>query len=74
MQKLYVYCGYILFNSENNIGKHSYFQLLAIKAAVEVDVKTLSQYLSPIAQQFVVQLAATNEQYADTGWESDYND
>ena len=35
---------------------------------------TLSQYLSPVAQQFIVQLAATNDRYADAGRESDYND
>ena len=27
------------------------------------DAKMLSQYLSTVAQQFIVQLAATNEQY-----------
>ena len=67
-------CGCILFNAENNIEKHSYFKVLAGNAMIVEDVKTLSQCISPVTQQFIVQLAATNEHYADISWESDYND
>ena len=56
------------------VKKHSYFQLLAVKAAIVEDVKTLSQYISPVVQQFIVKQAAINEQYAVSGWESDDND
>jgi len=65
MPKLDVCCGCILFDAENNVEKHSYFKLLAVKVAILEDLKTLSQYLSPVGKQFIVQLAAINEQYAD---------
>ena len=53
---------------------HCYFKLLAVKAAIVEDIKTLSQHFFPVAQQSIVQLAATNERYANFGWDSDYND
>jgi len=49
MPNVYVFWGCMLLNAENNIEKHSYFKLLAVKAAIVEDVKTFSQYLSPVA-------------------------
>ena len=53
--------GSILFAAGKKLETHSYFKLLAVKAANVEDVKPLSQYLSPVAEQFIVQLVATNE-------------
>ncbi len=53
--------GSIFFAVENKLENHSYFKLLAVKAADVEDVKPLSQYLSPVAEQFIIQLAATYE-------------
>ena len=45
---------------------------LPIKESKLNDVKALSKYLSPGAQQFIAQLTATNDRGADG--ESDYDD
>ena len=50
-----------------------YVAQLTIKEAKVKDVKTLSQYLSHVAQQFIALLTATNERDANTRWESDYD-
>ena len=49
-----------------------YVAQLAIKEAKLKDVKALSRYLSPVAQQFIAQLTATDDRGA--GGESDYDD
>ena len=74
MPTLYICCGCILFNTEINVEKHSYFKLLAVKAAIVEDVKTLSQKSSTVAHHLTVEVAAKIERYAVTGWKSDYND
>ena len=56
MPQLNVCCRRILFNAENNVEKHSYFKLLAVKAAIIEDVEILPHSLSPVAQQCIVQL------------------
>ena len=49
-----------------------YVAQLAIKEAKLKNVKALSRYLSPVAQQFIAQLTATHDRSADG--ESDYDD
>ena len=49
-----------------------YVAQLAIKEAKLKDVKALSRYISPIAQQFIAQLTATDDRGA--GGQSDYDD
>ena len=50
-----------------------YIAQLAIKEAKVKDVKALSQYRSPVAQQFIALLMAKNERDGNTRWESDYD-
>ena len=49
MPKLDACCGCIIFNVENSVEKYGYFKLLAVKATIIEDVKTLSQHASHVA-------------------------
>ena len=73
MPTLYICCGCILLNTEKNIENHSYLKLLAVKAAIVEEVKTVPQNLSTVALHLIVELAIKIERYADTGWKSDFN-
>ena len=42
------------FTLKTMLKTHSYFQLLAVKAAIVEDAKTFAKYLSPVRQQFIV--------------------
>ena len=48
-----------------------YVAPLAIKKAKVKCVKVHLQYISPVAQQFIALLTATNQRDANTRWESD---